>query len=208
MATHGEKRLPREQGIDFRKPAEILQMYNYLQLSHIPRWWYTPFHGTKLQFPLTTHLRMIVLSATSIQSTSTFVRFTVATLHFCLLHLHITTLDRTPSLKLRSTPSHPFRSIIASAIVAWAQWIPLLYVTFSRIQLVNLDIRVQTPGKLASAHPMPQLMMPARKYLPSLPRICSGPPESPCKAKVILKSDLIVLWHGRIKGLEGVLWIE
>lgn len=55
----------------------------------------------------------------------------------------------------------------------------ILHVTFSKIQLVNLDILVQTPGRLASAHPIPQLIMPPKKYLPSRPRICNGPPESP-----------------------------
>ena len=40
----------------------------------------------------------------------------------------------------------------------------ILHVTFSKIQLVNLDILVQTPGRLASAHPIPQLIMPPKKY--------------------------------------------
>jgi hypothetical protein len=35
--------------------------------------------------------------------------------------------------------------------------------TFSRIQGTNLEILVQTPGRLASAQPIPQLMIPARK---------------------------------------------
>lgn len=38
-----------------------------------------------------------------------------------------------------------------------------LQVTVSRIQGTNLDMRVHTPGKLASAQPIPQLMIPARK---------------------------------------------
>lgn len=42
--------------------------------------------------------------------------------------------------------------------------------TFSRIHGVNLEIRVHTPGKFASAHPMPHEMMPAKKKWPSLPR--------------------------------------
>lgn len=37
------------------------------------------------------------------------------------------------------------------------------YETFCRIQGTNFDILVQTPGRLASAHPMPHDMMPARK---------------------------------------------
>lgn len=37
------------------------------------------------------------------------------------------------------------------------------YVTVCRIQGTNLDILVHTPGRFASAHPIPQLMMPARK---------------------------------------------
>jgi hypothetical protein len=37
------------------------------------------------------------------------------------------------------------------------------YVMFSRIQGTNLEIRVQTPGRLASAQPIPQLIIPARK---------------------------------------------
>lgn len=51
----------------------------------------------------------------------------------------------------------------------------------SRIQGTNLEILVHTPGRLGSAHPMPQEMIPAKKYLPSAPRTCSGPPESPWK---------------------------
>lgn len=39
----------------------------------------------------------------------------------------------------------------------------LVYATFSNIHGVNLEIRVQTPGKLASAQPMPHEMIPARK---------------------------------------------
>lgn len=32
-----------------------------------------------------------------------------------------------------------------------------------KIHGVNFDMRVHTPGKLASAHPIPQLIMPAKK---------------------------------------------
>ena len=53
------------------------------------------------------------------------------------------------------------------------------YVTIERIQSVNLEMRVQTPGKLGSAQPMPQLMMPPRNHRPSLPLTTRGPPESP-----------------------------
>ena len=55
----------------------------------------------------------------------------------------------------------------------------LSYVTMERIQSVNLEMRVQTPGKLGSAQPMPQLMMPPRNHRPSLPLTTRGPPESP-----------------------------
>lgn len=37
------------------------------------------------------------------------------------------------------------------------------HVTFSIIQGTNFEIRVQTPGKLASAQPIPQDIMPAKK---------------------------------------------
>lgn len=37
------------------------------------------------------------------------------------------------------------------------------YATISKIHGVNFEIRVQTPGKLASAHPMPHEMIPAKK---------------------------------------------
>lgn len=37
------------------------------------------------------------------------------------------------------------------------------YLTILRIHGVNFDIRVQTPGKFASAHPIPQLIIPAKK---------------------------------------------
>lgn len=50
-----------------------------------------------------------------------------------------------------------------------------------RIQDVNLLMRVQTPGMLGSAHPMPHEMIPAKKYRLSEPRTWSGPPESPKK---------------------------
>ena len=53
------------------------------------------------------------------------------------------------------------------------------YVTMERIQSVNLEMRVQTPGKLGSAQPMPQLMIPPRNHRPSLPLTTRGPPESP-----------------------------
>lgn len=39
----------------------------------------------------------------------------------------------------------------------------LNYDTFSRIQGTNLDILVQTPGRLASAHPIPHDIIPAKK---------------------------------------------
>lgn len=52
-------------------------------------------------------------------------------------------------------------------------------VTFFMIHGTNLEILVHTPGKFASAHPIPQDMMPARKYRPSFPLTCRGPPESP-----------------------------
>lgn len=55
------------------------------------------------------------------------------------------------------------------------------HVTVCSIHGTNFDIRVQTPGRLASAQPIPQLIIPARKYLPSFPFTWSGPPESPCK---------------------------
>lgn len=54
-------------------------------------------------------------------------------------------------------------------------------VTFFRIHGTNLEILVHTPGKFASAHPIPQDMIPARKYRPSFPLTCRGPPESPWK---------------------------
>ena len=56
-----------------------------------------------------------------------------------------------------------------------------LHVTLSKIQDLNLDILVQTPGKFGSAQPMPQLMIPPRNHRPLLPLTTSGPPESPCK---------------------------
>lgn len=37
------------------------------------------------------------------------------------------------------------------------------HVTFSIIQGTNFEIRVQTPGKLASAQPIPHDIMPAKK---------------------------------------------
>ena len=49
------------------------------------------------------------------------------------------------------------------------------------IQFLNLDIRVQTPGRLGSAQPIPQLMIPAKNHLPVLPLTTKGPPESPCQ---------------------------
>ena len=54
-------------------------------------------------------------------------------------------------------------------------------VTMFNIQSVNLEIRVQTPGRLGSAQPMPQLMMPPKNQRPSFPFTTRGPPESPCK---------------------------
>lgn len=57
-------------------------------------------------------------------------------------------------------------------------------VTFFRIHGTNLEILVHTPGKFASAHPIPQDMMPARKYRPSFPLTCRGPPESPWKLHI------------------------
>lgn len=65
------------------------------------------------------------------------------------------------------------------------KWAHHDYVTVSSIHGTNFDILVQTPGRFASAHPIPQLIIPARKYLPSFPRTWSGPPESPCKMKKI-----------------------
>ena len=45
---------------------------------------------------------------------------------------------------------------------------------------------VQTPGRLGSAHPMPQLMMPARNQrLSSLLWTTRGPPESPWGEKIL-----------------------
>lgn len=41
--------------------------------------------------------------------------------------------------------------------------------TVCNIQGTNFDILVQTPGKLASPQPMPQLIIPAKKYLWSFP---------------------------------------
>lgn len=38
-----------------------------------------------------------------------------------------------------------------------------VHFTFSRIHGVNFDMRVQTPGRLASAHPMPHDIIPAKK---------------------------------------------
>ena len=52
-------------------------------------------------------------------------------------------------------------------------------VALARIQSLKTEMRVQTPGRLGSAHPMPQLMIPPRNQRPSLPRTTSGPPESP-----------------------------
>ena len=52
-------------------------------------------------------------------------------------------------------------------------------VALARIQSLKTEILVQTPGKLGSAHPMPQLMMPPRNQRPSFPLTTSGPPESP-----------------------------
>lgn len=46
------------------------------------------------------------------------------------------------------------------------------HLTCSSIQGTNLEMRVQTPGKLASAQPMPQDMMPARKNRPSCDLAC------------------------------------
>ena len=52
-------------------------------------------------------------------------------------------------------------------------------VALARIQSLKTEILVQTPGKLGSAHPMPQLMIPPRNQRPSFPLTTSGPPESP-----------------------------
>lgn len=54
----------------------------------------------------------------------------------------------------------------------------------SSIQLLNLVIRVQTPGMLASAHPIPHEMIPARNQRPSSPFVWRGPPESPWKQTI------------------------
>lgn len=41
------------------------------------------------------------------------------------------------------------------------------HVTFIIIQGTNFEMRVQTPGKLASAQPIPHEIIPAKKYRPS-----------------------------------------
>lgn len=56
---------------------------------------------------------------------------------------------------------------------------PPLSLMLCKIQSLNLEIRVQTPGRLGSPHPIPQLIIPARNQRPSFPRSCRGPPESP-----------------------------
>lgn len=38
------------------------------------------------------------------------------------------------------------------------------YLTIFKIHGVNFDIRVHTPGKLASAHPIPQLQLKIKMY--------------------------------------------
>ena len=53
------------------------------------------------------------------------------------------------------------------------------YVTLSKIHSRNFDILVHTPGKLGSAQPMPQLIIPPRNQRPLLPFTTRGPPESP-----------------------------
>ena len=50
---------------------------------------------------------------------------------------------------------------------------------FRIIQFLNSDIRVYTPGLFRSPHPIPQLIIPAKVYLPLLPLTTRGPPESP-----------------------------
>lgn len=47
--------------------------------------------------------------------------------------------------------------------VSAADGIKSIYTTFSNIHGVNLEMRVQTPGKLASAQPMPHEIIPAKK---------------------------------------------
>lgn len=39
------------------------------------------------------------------------------------------------------------------------------YLTIFKIHGVNFDIRVQTPGKFASAQPIPQLIIPAWTFI-------------------------------------------
>ena len=67
-------------------------------------------------------------------------------------------------------------SLALTEDITWARY---CYVTWSRIHSVNFEILVQTPGRLGSAHPMPQLMIPPKKYRPSFPFTTNGPPESP-----------------------------
>ena len=76
-------------------------------------------------------------------------------------------------------------------------------VTIERIQSVNLEMRVQTPGKLGSAQPMPQLMIPPRNHRPSLPLTTRGPPESPWNKIQYLKKNFIFnlkIWAQNLKG--------
>lgn len=47
------------------------------------------------------------------------------------------------------------------------------HVTFIIIQGTNLEMRVQTPGKLASAQPIPHEIIPAKKYRPSWDFTCT-----------------------------------
>ena len=86
------------------------------------------------------------------------------------------------SVTLWRTASRPARRVTFGACGASRRCVrhASAAATCSRIQSVNLDIRVETPGRLGSAQPMPQLMIPARNQRPSFPRTCSGPPESPC----------------------------
>lgn len=53
----------------------------------------------------------------------------------------------------------------------------------STIQSRSLVTRAYTPGRRASAQPIPQLTMPARKNLPEGSSQTRGPPESPWETK-------------------------
>ena len=51
---------------------------------------------------------------------------------------------------------------------------------FTSLENIFTLYLVQTPGRFGSAHPMPQLIMPARNQrLSSLEWTTNGPPESP-----------------------------